>query len=104
MWEWKLSWRKEWFECEKLMVEDLLEILQRCKPIKAINDECVLKGRYGCQYAVKDASNKLVNRDLRNRVRPFKNCGNSRVLPLQCYAAREFFMTSCQLEKGWCFY
>jgi len=55
-WEWKLEWRREWFDLKIPMV---CGIVHQCLPKRELQDEWVWRGKHGGHYMVKDAYNKI---------------------------------------------
>ena len=61
-WEWKFSWRREWFEWEKNMVEDFMSIISLV-PFQPDNEDVrIWNDPQSYTFSVKSAYNKLVNR------------------------------------------
>ncbi|RDY02907.1 hypothetical protein CR513_13578, partial [Mucuna pruriens] len=42
MWEWDFRWTREWFEWEKLMVQELMQLISIAKPKEGIEDDVPL--------------------------------------------------------------
>jgi len=58
-WEWKLGWRRDWFEWEKPNVEALFRLLQQFELEGQGDDNWVWKGIKESNYSVKDAYSKI---------------------------------------------
>jgi len=61
LWEWNLSWRRNWFKWEKPIVQDLYQELESCKPKKDLDDIWFWLGDRNGSYTVKSTYNKIRN-------------------------------------------
>jgi len=59
-WEWKLRWRRSWFECEKASVKAFRLIVQQWGPRNQLEDQWEWKGEKGIKYNVSDAYYKIL--------------------------------------------
>jgi len=60
-WEWKFRWRREWFEWEKIMVEDFMSILSQVSLQPDKEDSRLWNDPPSYTFLVKFAYNKLGN-------------------------------------------
>ena len=60
-WEWKFSWRREWFEWEKSMVEDFMSVITLVSVQPEYDDVRLWNDPPSNTFSVKSAYNKLVN-------------------------------------------
>jgi len=60
-WEWKFSWRREWFEWEKTMVEDFMSLISLVIIQPEKEDVRIWNDPPSYTFSVKSAYNKLVN-------------------------------------------
>ena len=64
-WEWKFSWRKEWFEWERTMVEEFMEDLSQVVLYPNKEDIRLWNDPSSYTFSVKSAYNKLINQTSR---------------------------------------
>ena len=60
-WEWKFSWRRDWFEWEKTMVEEFMSIISQVLLQPDKEDSRLLNDPPSYTFSVKSAYNKLAN-------------------------------------------
>ena len=60
-WEWKFSWRREWFEWERIMLEDFMENISQVSLCPIKEDRRLWNDYPSYTFSVKSAYNKIIN-------------------------------------------
>jgi len=80
-WEWKFSWRREWFEWEKTMVEDFMASISRVSLHPYKEDLRLWNNPPSYTFSIKSAHNKLVNHRSGGVSVVFEYLWNLKVMP-----------------------
>jgi len=80
-WEWKFSWRREWFEWEKTIVEDFMESISQVSLHPGKEDLRVWNDPPTYIFSVKSAYNKLANQISGGVPGMFEYLWNLKVMP-----------------------
>jgi len=60
-WEWKFSWRREWFEWERIMLEEFMENISQVSLCPIKEDRRLWNDHPSYTFSVKSAYNKIFN-------------------------------------------
>jgi len=80
-WEWKFSWRRDWFEWEKSMVEDFMAIISQVILQQEVDDIRIWIDSPSYTFTVKSAYNRLVKHNTGGVVKVFELLWNLKVMP-----------------------
>ncbi|XP_068477142.1 uncharacterized protein [Phaseolus vulgaris] len=79
-WEWKFSWRRDWFEWEKTMVEEFMSIISQVLLQPDKEDSRLWNDPPSYTFSVKSAYNKLANHGC-GGISVFGSLWNLKVMP-----------------------
>jgi len=96
LWEWNLSWRRNWLEWEKPIVQDFYQELESCKPKKDLDD--IWLGDRNGSYTVKSTYDKIRNDMRGDDDKLFFKLWTAKALP-----SAQFFYWGVvrQVTNGW---
>ena len=80
-WKWNVLWRKEWFEWEKPMVEEMMQHIEGCTLHKQKEDEWVWRGDATQEYTVKSTYKKMQNGTIGDEETLYGTFWNVKALP-----------------------
>jgi len=80
-WVWEFRWRREWFEREKLMVEEFMSIISQVPLHQGTKDKRFWNDPPTFSFSVKSAYNKLANHTIGRGLEVFEHLWDLKVMP-----------------------
>jgi len=80
-WEWNLTWRRNWFEREKLLTKEFVWLVHRSSMHRENKDESVWKEDEKLEYTLKSTYKKLRNETIRENEEVYDKLCKIKSLP-----------------------
>ena len=90
-WEWEFKWRREWFEWEKIMVEDFMTIISQVSLHQGTEDKRFWNDPPSYSFSVKSAYNKIANHTIGRGLEGFEHLWDLKVMPSALFYAWRAF-------------